>query len=87
MFDYVVVVMEDNDGGHELELGEVPLADTFVVKRDYSPASIERDLEREKYDAMLLKLYEFLTNSGQLYEWNSVESLSEAVKSIADETG
>ena len=87
MSDYVVVVAEDNDGGHELELGEVPLADTFVVKRDYSSASIEDDVEREKYDAMLAKLCELLARNGRLFEWRSVESLDEAVKSVAGSTG
>ncbi|WP_135826262.1 hypothetical protein [Halorussus ruber] len=36
--DFVVLVAEDNDGGHELELGEVPLEDTYVIKRDYGSA-------------------------------------------------
>lgn len=87
MSDYVVVVAEDNDGGHELELGEVPLADTFVLKRDYSSASIEDDVEREKYDAMLAKLCELLARNERLFEWCSVESLDDAVKSVASATG
>lgn len=87
MTDYVVVVAEDNDGGHELELGEVPLADTYVLKRDYTSASIEDDLEREKYDAMMAKLCELLARNGQLLEWNSVETLTEAAESVALETG
>jgi hypothetical protein len=32
--DYNVLVAEDNDGGHELELGEVPLEETFIAKRE-----------------------------------------------------
>lgn len=87
MTDYVVVVAEDNDGGHELELGEVPLQDTYVLKREYASASIEDDLEREKYDAMMAKLCELLARNNQLLEWNSVESLTEAVESVALETG
>lgn len=87
MTDYVVVVAEDNDGGHELELGEVPLADTFVLKREYASASIEGDLEREKYDAMMAKLCELLARNEQLFEWNSTDSFAEAVKSVATKTG
>lgn len=87
MTDYVVVVAEDNDGGHELELGEVPLADTFVVKRDYSAASIDDDLEREKYDAMMAKLCELLARNGRLFEWDSTNSFAEAVETVATKTG
>lgn len=86
LVDYVVLVAEDNDGGHELELGEVPLEDTFVLKRDYAPASIGDDLERERYDAMIAKLCDLMERNDRLFEWTDVESFVEAVVSVASET-
>lgn len=86
LIDHVVLVAEDNDGGHELELGEVPLEDTFVLKRDYAPASMRDDLEREKYDAMMAKLCGLMERNDRLFEWNDVESFVEAVVSVASET-
>lgn len=64
---YVVGVFEDNDGGHELEIGEVNLSTTVVLKRDYHPASIKDDVERAKYDAMLATLFDLLDRRGRLY--------------------
>ena len=58
--DYVIGVFEDNDGGHELELGEGNLSTTYILKRDYSNASIDNDVEYEKYDAMLGTLFFYL---------------------------
>ena len=63
--DYAVLVAEDNDGGHELELGELPLETTYVAKRDYEHVPIGHDLEREKYDAMIAKLFELLETNDQ----------------------
>jgi len=84
--DYVVLVAEDNDGGHELEFGEVPLENTYVVKRNYTSASIGEDLEREKYDAMMAKLCNLMDRNNRLFEWTSAESFVEAVKSVASKT-
>lgn len=84
--DYAVLVAEDNDGGHELELGEVSLEDTYVLKRGYSSASISDDLEREKYDAMMAKLCDLMRRTDRLFEWHSVESFVDAVQSVASET-
>lgn len=73
--DYVVGVFEDNDGGHVLELGEVPLEQTYVLKRDYQPSAIDGDLEREKFDAMVATLFDLLDRRDQLYTWTSESEL------------
>jgi len=73
--DYSVVVAESNDGGHELELGAVPLATTFILKRNYESLSIDRDLEYEKFDAMMATLCDLMAHKGQLQEWTTVEEL------------
>ena len=86
MTDHVVVVAEDNDGGHELELGEVSLEETYVLKREYSSASIRADLERQKYDAMMAKLCDLMRRTNRLFDWDSTESFAAAVKSVAAET-
>ncbi|WP_435115925.1 hypothetical protein [Halolamina sp. C58] len=80
--DFAVVVAEDNDGGHELELGELPLDSTYVAKRDYADAAIDEDLEREKYDAMMAKLFELLDANDQLVEWRSRREFEHAIGRI-----
>lgn len=45
--DYLVGVFEDNDGGHELEIGETALSDVYVLKRTYESVSIQHDVEYE----------------------------------------
>lgn len=84
--DYVVLVAEDNDGGHELELGEVPLADTYVFKRDYEGISIENDVEYEKFDAMMGTLFDVMEENGRLERWNTMEELLSAVEGMVTET-
>lgn len=86
LVDYPVLVAEDNDGGHELELGEIPLSDTYVVKRDYEPASVGHDLEYEKYDAMMGKLFDVMRRRGHLFEWTDTQSFARAVRQVADAT-
>ncbi|MFL9603559.1 hypothetical protein ACKC5Q_23090, partial [Aeromonas dhakensis] len=66
--DHIVAVIEDNDGGHELELGEADLSDVYVLKRDYTGPSIDNDIEYEKYDAMLGTLCDLLSERGRLYK-------------------
>lgn len=84
--DYVLLVAEDNDGGHELELGEVPLPDTYAFKRDYEGISIESDVEYEKFDAMMSTLFDTMEENGQLKRWNTMEELPDAVDEVAAET-
>jgi len=86
LVDYPVLVAEDNDGGHELELGEVSLSDTYVVKRDYEPLSIRHDLEYEKYDAMMGKLFDVMDRRGHLFEWTDAQSFARGVRRVGAET-
>lgn len=69
--DWVVGVFEDNDGGHELEVGEVPREKLYVFKREYD----DRETERAAYDAMLASLFEVLENGGRLVRWSSPAEL------------
>lgn len=65
--DLVVGVFEDNDGGHELEAGEVPHGKLYAFKREYE----EQTDERAAYDGMLASLFEVLDNRGRLVRWSS----------------
>jgi hypothetical protein len=80
--DYVIGVFEDNDGGHELELGEADLSTTYILKRNYSHASIDEDVEYEKYDAMLGTLFEMMDERGHLLSWTSEDELESAIEEI-----
>jgi hypothetical protein len=82
--DNVIGVFEDNDGGHELELGEADLSTTYILKRDYGEASIDNDVEYEKYDAMLGTLFEMMDDRGHLISWTSEEELRDAVEEISE---
>lgn len=84
--DYVLLVADDNDGGHELELGEVPLADAYVFKRDYEGISIESDIEYEKFDVMMGTLFDMMEENGRLERWNTTEELIDAVEYVVAET-
>lgn len=84
---YVVGVFEDNDGGHELEIGEADLSSTFVLKRDYREASIDDDLEYEKYDAMLAMLFDLLDRRGHLRRWTTEAELAEETRRLGDILG
>lgn len=84
--DYVLLVAEDNDGGHELELGEVPLADTFILKRDYQHASIDSDIEYEKFDAMIGTLFETMEANDRLTVWTTASELLAGVEDVIDTT-
>lgn len=84
--EYTILVAEDNDGGHELEVGEVPLPDLYVLKREYGESAIENDLEREKFDAMIAKLFEVMARNDQLYHWQSFHGLARGTESIVEET-
>lgn len=81
--DHPVLVAEDNDGGHELELGEVSLRSTYIVKRNYEAASIDHDIEYEKYDAMMVKLFELMARNDRLFEWTDTETFARAVQTVA----
>lgn len=90
---HVVGVFEDNDGGHELEAGEVNNADLFVLKRDYYSTDGSPDTEREhdQFDGMLAKLFEFLERRNQLYRWTvddvpGVKSLESATEQLLTDT-
>lgn len=65
--DWLVGVFEDNDGGHELEVGEVSPEKLFVFKREYE----DRETERAAYDAMIAGLFEVLESEGRLVRWSS----------------
>lgn len=69
--DHVVAVFESNDGGHELEIGEVDLDRVHVLKRDYESVSVDHDLEYAKYDAMLGTLFDLLDRRDRLHEWET----------------
>jgi len=84
--DYVLLVAEDNDGGHELELGSVPLVDTYVFKRDYSTISIESDIEYEKFDAMMGTLFDVMEKNERLKRWNTEDQLFERIEDVVAET-
>lgn len=84
--DYVLLVAEDNDGGHELELGEVPLADTFILKRDYRHASIDSDIEYEKFDAMIGTLFETMEENDRLTVWTTTGELLAGVEDVIEST-
>lgn len=85
--DYIIGVVEDNDGGHELELGEVPLDNTYVLKRDYSNPSIDEDLENQKYDAMIGTMFQLLEQRGHLFEWTSKDELKDVAQHITNQFG
>lgn len=78
--DYVLLIAENNDGGHELELGEVSLESTYVFERDYSDISIENDIEYEKFDAMMSTVFDVMEENGRLRQWNTTDELLEAVE-------
>jgi hypothetical protein len=84
--EYVLLVAEDNDGGHELELGGVPLSDTYAFRRDYEGISIESDIEYEKFDAMMGALFDMMEENGRLKRWNTMEELLDAVDTVVAET-
>jgi len=84
---YVVGVFEDNDGGHELEIGEADLSTTFVLERDYREASIDDDVEFEKYDAMLATLFDLLDRRGHLSCWTTEAELAEETRRLGARLG
>ncbi|MFA9516587.1 hypothetical protein ACERIT_05120 [Halopenitus sp. H-Gu1] len=84
--DYNILIAEDNDGGHELELGEIPLEETYVAKREYTHASLDKDLEYEKFDGMMATLFDFLDRAGHLYRWQDTTELADATVQICIET-
>jgi hypothetical protein len=98
--DHTVLVAEDNDGGHELELGEVDLESLYVIKRDYDGASLDPpadgsrsaadpvfgDLDYERSDSMMLTLFAHLDEEGQLLTWASEAELEHAVDRVIGET-
>lgn len=84
--DYALFVVEDNDGGHELELGEAPLEHTFILKRDYRRGSIHKDIEYEKYDGMMATLFQVMDENDHLYTWRTPSELEETVKTLIKDT-
>lgn len=75
--DFLIGVFEDNDGGHELELGEGKIENTYVLKREYMQDSINRDIEHEKYDAMIGTYFDLLDRRNHLYQWTTETELKE----------
>jgi hypothetical protein len=91
--DHVVGVFEDNDGGHELEAGEVETGDLHVLKRAYltDGGDQDTDLEYERFDGMLAKYFEFLDARGRLYRWTTddaedVDDLATATERLLEKT-
>jgi len=84
--NYNVLVAEDNDGGHELELGEIPLEETYIAKRDYTHASLDKDIEYEKFDGMMASLFDFLDRAGHLYRWRNKTEFTDSIIQIAIKT-
>lgn len=85
--DHVVAVFESNDGGHELEIGEVDIDQVHVLKRDYESVSINHDVEYAKYDAMLGTLFDLLDRRGRLHEWESKHEFYEAAADLSATLG
>lgn len=73
--DWIVGVFENNDGGHELEAGEVPREKLYVFKREYD----DRAREHEAFDAMIASLFEVLDNEGRLIRWDRPAELPNLV--------
>lgn len=69
--DHVIGVFEDNDGGHELELGEVDREKVYVFKREYET----KEAERAAFDAMIATLFETLDNGNRLFRWQTAGEL------------
>ncbi|NGM70270.1 hypothetical protein G6M89_14835 [Natronolimnobius sp. AArcel1] len=84
--DYTLLIAEDNDGGHELELGEVPLETTFIFKRDYTTLAIDSDLEYEKYDAMIATLFDIMDENDHLATWIDPDELQTLVMNTVKQT-
>ncbi|WP_435194151.1 hypothetical protein [Natronomonas sp. EA1] len=84
--DFNVLIAEHNDGGHELELGAATLEETYIAKRDYRHASLDKDLEYEKYDAMMATLFDLMDRRGHLFAWRTREEFEDAIHSISTET-
>jgi hypothetical protein len=89
--DYVVGVFEDNDGGHELEVGEVDNDDLQILKRDYftDDGEVDTETEHERYDGMLAKLFE--TIDDRVYHWtlggvHGHDNLDRATRRVAEAT-
>lgn len=85
--DHVVAVFESNDGGHELEIGEVDLDQVHVLKRSYESVSVDHDLEYAKYDAMLGTLFDLLDRRGRLHEWETKREFYETAGRISEVLG
>lgn len=90
--DFVVGVFEDNDGGHELEAGEVDNSDLYILKRDYYHPGGGRDTEQEhaRFDGMLAMLFRYLEQRDQLYRWdndtNQQPDINHATKTLLEDT-
>jgi hypothetical protein len=97
--DYVVLVAEDNDGGHELEVGEVPNEKLYVLKRDYDGASLDPpttgrsarsptygDIDHDRFDAMLLTMFAFLESEDRLFSWSDLSELDQCVERLLART-
>lgn len=89
--DHVVGVFEDNDGGHELEVGEVDNDDLHILKRDYftDDGEVDTETEHERYDGMLAKLFE--TIDDRVYHWtlggvHGHDNLDRATRRVAEAT-
>jgi hypothetical protein len=85
--DHVVAVFESNDGGHELEIGEVDLDRVHVLKRDYESVSVDHDLEYAKYDAMLGTLFDLLDRRDRLHEWKTKREFYAAAAELSATVG
>jgi len=85
--DHVVAVFESNDGGHELEIGEVDLDRVHVLKRDYESVSVDHDLEYAKYDAMLGTLFDLLDRRDRLHEWETKREFYAAAAELSATVG
>lgn len=80
---HVVGVFEDNNGGHELEIGEADISNTYILKRDYTKTSVNNDVEHDKFDAMLGTFFNLLDNRGHLYRWTSIDELKEQTEKLS----
>lgn len=79
----VVGIFEHNDGGHVLELGEVMLSRTFILKRDFESSSIDDDIEKRRFDAMLYGIFKLLDKRNRLFRWGSERELVDEIDQVA----
>jgi len=85
--DYIVAVVEESTGGIGLELGELMESSnyekTFVLKREYSSPSEER----EAFDHPTSHFFKLINEDGRLYKWKTESELEDLISQIPGGNG